>query len=42
LVLEKYQNALNGAVYSLIEKTINSSPVDALVSFAVVANKKLT
>ncbi|EPK7282848.1 T6SS effector BTH_I2691 family protein [Citrobacter farmeri] len=41
LVLEKYQNALNSAVYSLIEKTINSRPVDALVSFAVVANKQV-
>ncbi|CNE41288.1 T6SS effector BTH_I2691 family protein [Yersinia pseudotuberculosis] len=41
LVLEKYQNALNGALYSLIEKAINSKPADALVSFAVVANKKV-
>ncbi|MDR3433474.1 MAG: T6SS effector BTH_I2691 family protein, partial [Rouxiella aceris] len=41
LVLEKYQNALSAAVYSLTEKAINSKPVDALVSFAVVANKRV-
>ncbi len=41
LVLEKYQNSLSGAVYSLLEKVIKSAPVDALVSFAVVANKKI-
>ncbi|MTD29077.1 T6SS effector BTH_I2691 family protein [Erwinia sorbitola] len=42
LVLEKYQNALSGAVYSLIEKAVNSRLVDALVSFAVVANKRVS
>jgi hypothetical protein len=41
LVLEKYQNALSAAVYSLTEKAINSKPVDALISFAVVANKRV-
>jgi len=42
LVLEKYQNALSGAVYSLTEKVINSKAADALVSFAVVANKRVS
>ena len=41
LALEKFQNALNGAVYSLLEHAVNSRPVDALVSFAVVANKRV-
>lgn len=41
LVLEKYQNALSGAVFSLVGKVIDSRPADALVSFAIVANKKV-
>ncbi|MDV5142742.1 T6SS effector BTH_I2691 family protein, partial [Chimaeribacter arupi] len=41
LALEKFQNALNGAVYSLLEHAVNARPVDALVSFAVVANKRV-
>lgn len=41
LALEKFQSALSGAVYSLVEKVINSKPADALVAFAVVSNKQI-